>query len=105
MAGSQRSRATVIASLLALAALLAVAQTTVNFVGPASGVQGSSAVTRQAKSLFDATKKINSKVAEANGENEYDNDTDETWAIAYVVAGLGATWLFISVLYSMKPGA
>mmetsp|Transcript_48956 Transcript_48956/g.106576 ORF Transcript_48956/g.106576 Transcript_48956/m.106576 type:complete len:105 (+) Transcript_48956:90-404(+) len=104
MAGSQRSKATVIASLLALAALLAVAQTTASFVGPASGTP-SSAVTRQAKSLFDATKKINSKVAEANGENEYDNDTDETWAIAYVVAGLGATWLFISVLYSMKPGA
>mmetsp|Transcript_21830 Transcript_21830/g.57689 ORF Transcript_21830/g.57689 Transcript_21830/m.57689 type:complete len:116 (+) Transcript_21830:94-441(+) len=115
MAGSQRSKATAVASLLALAALVAVAQQC--FVGPASSaVAEGSVLTRQAepkeraampggKSLFDRTKGLNNKIAEANGQNETDGMTDETWGIVFTVAGIAATWFFVSALQSMKPGA
>eukprot|EP00929_Paragymnodinium_shiwhaense_P078799 TRINITY_DN4087_c0_g1_i1.p1 TRINITY_DN4087_c0_g1~~TRINITY_DN4087_c0_g1_i1.p1 ORF type:complete len:123 (+),score=23.27 TRINITY_DN4087_c0_g1_i1:72-440(+) len=45
------------------------------------------------------------KRIEANSENERLVDTDDFWAWFYTVGGAAATWLFVTVLYSTKPGA
>uniref|UniRef100_A0A6T8VE56 Uncharacterized protein n=1 Tax=Pyrodinium bahamense TaxID=73915 RepID=A0A6T8VE56_9DINO len=109
MAAAMRSRPRLPVALVACAALLLMAWALPGgaFVAsPASAApagRASSAVPRQAKSLFERTKDLNAKIQEANGENEMLMDTDAVWSIGYVVAGLVATWLFVSVLYSLKP--
>merc|ERR1712070_924158 len=45
------------------------------------------------------------KRIEANSENERLVDTDDFWAWFYTIGGAAATWLFVTVLYSTKPGA
>mmetsp|Transcript_61967 Transcript_61967/g.176012 ORF Transcript_61967/g.176012 Transcript_61967/m.176012 type:complete len:117 (+) Transcript_61967:83-433(+) len=95
-------------------ALLALALPGADFVAPATApgklaattspdLRGTRLPRAADKTLFEKTKNLNSKIQEANSENVVLMDTDGLWAIGYVVAGLLSTWLFISVLYSLKP--
>merc|ERR1712107_264797 len=83
--------------------------TTATLAGPNFGVtQGMpgrrSLVSRPAeKSLFEKTKNLNREIQEANSSNELLFDTDALWGVAYLVAGVLATWFFVSVLYGLKP--
>mmetsp|Transcript_141278 Transcript_141278/g.393751 ORF Transcript_141278/g.393751 Transcript_141278/m.393751 type:complete len:113 (+) Transcript_141278:89-427(+) len=107
--GSQRchARLPTLAVLAGALLLAAWAWPGSGFVAPRPGPapRTASAVPRGAKSLFERTKELNKNIQEANGENELLMDTDAVWSVGYVVAGLLATWLFVSVLYSLKPEA
>mmetsp|Transcript_52776 Transcript_52776/g.122836 ORF Transcript_52776/g.122836 Transcript_52776/m.122836 type:complete len:108 (-) Transcript_52776:307-630(-) len=75
-----------------------------SFVSPQVSSTGKvSTVPRSAKSLFERTKDLNEKLQEANSENELLIDTDAVWGVAYLVAGILATWFFVSLLAGLKP--
>mmetsp|Transcript_82483 Transcript_82483/g.256163 ORF Transcript_82483/g.256163 Transcript_82483/m.256163 type:complete len:112 (+) Transcript_82483:96-431(+) len=100
----RRARLPALALLLGALLLASWALQAPGFVSPrTAAAPRTSAVSRDAKSLFERTKDLNEKLQEANSENELLVDTDSFWSIGYLVAGGLATWGFVQLLYSLKP--
>ena len=55
------------------------------------------------KTLFEKTKQLNKELQEKNSENVRLVDTDELWAVFYLVAGVIATWGFVQFIESLRP--